>query len=477
MISSSSHNEPFLASLCDDSQSFVKPRDKNSYLKSTTTHQHPFYQNIPVYIPPPEYGIPVPVSPTPSPSPYSEQENDPLYGLRKFHGQIYGKSSLDHQMSLDPNYNPYEINKDDELSKILQKDLALSQALAMDDRMMDNSGYNLNMTQVDDTGLLDYMTPTTDTLPTLPPSYRGPQEYYTLNDVANLCGIPADPAYQQPPPVHPTYPNYNEGYMQYSATGMMDMATPDKKLSPIEQAFQASWNQAHMLETSSPYTLSDKDDYNIASYTLLDQPQLLDTQQARGFPPMELQTENTIPNLRGRKNSSFREWNPNTDNKDTRLPPALAGQIEAQFTDKLDHEVDIMSTVDHITPGCLPPDQMIGPEYQQLTTLTAPQQPPQEPPASSSDPEALNKVRSVFMSFVDQTDDNINSMDYATKHQMFVDVCNVYKSLSVINIAENLQQGKKSAEEQHHMESDNPGNKPPNKRYRLRFVFPFISNF
>ncbi|KAL5257124.1 hypothetical protein ACHWQZ_G012155 [Mnemiopsis leidyi] len=436
--------EPFLASLYDDGtgHTFAKPREKCMSMSGQYKNNYmsdPGYQNMPLYIPPPDYGIPAPVSPTPSPSPYNEHDNDPLCSVKKFHNQIYPDQ-----------YGMYDPNKPDELSKILQKDIALTHALHMDD------GFNLNMAQIDDQNLssLDYMTPTTDTAPGL--QYRSPSDYYTLNDVANLCGIPSDTSSLYPQQLNNSmYQNY-EGYsVQYPSSNMVDLSE-DKKLSPIEQAYQASWGQTadpNLFDKINPYGLVGKEDYNLAAFSLADQQLLHDNpgsqQQMRGsFPAMDIQPETSIPNLRGRKNSSFREWNPSTDNvnKDTRLPTSMAGQIEGQFNDhKMNSQMELLNEGSQMmTPTCgVPPEQMV-PEYHDLTPLTAgPGLTPTLQQPSPSDPETLDKVRSVFMSFVDQSDEHINNMDDAAKHQMFVDVCNMYKSLSVINIAENLYQGKK----------------------------------
>ena len=464
--------EPFLASLYDDGtvQSFIKPRQTMTVPGQLKTNYMPgpVYQNMPLYIPPPDYGIPAPVSPTPSPSPYSEQDNDPLSGLKKFQGQGYVDQ-----------YGMYEPNKPEELSKILQKDIALSQALQMDD------GFNLNMAQIDDQNLssLDYMTPTTDTAPGL---YRSPSDYYTLNDVANLCGIPSDnSAMYQQQLNNNMYQNYDGYSMQYPTTNMMDMSS-DKKLSPIEQAYHASWGQTvdpSLFDKISPYSLAGKEDYNLTAFSLADQQMLQDSQNTQqlqmrgGFPAMDIQPETTIPNLRGRQNSSFREWKPS--NKDTGLPADMAAQIEGQFSDpNMTTQIELLNEGQIVPPsGCImPPDQMV-PEYHNLTPLTAgPGLTPTLHQPGPPDPEALDKVRTVFMSFVDQSDENINNMDDATKHQMFVDVCNMYKSLSVINIAENLYQGKKDEEGQCAGEVGPVEEAQPeetrsvNKRYKFRLV-------
>jgi hypothetical protein len=163
----------------------------------------------------------------------------------------------------------------------------------------------------------------------------------------------------------------------------------------------------------------------------------------------------------------------------------MATQIEAQFSDsKMTTQIELLNEGGQIIPpsGCMAPDQMV-PEYHNLTPLTVgPGLNPALQP-TPPDPEALDKVRSVFMSFVDNSDENINNMDDAAKHQMFVDVCNMYKSLSVINIAENLYQGKKgeengiqqegvadkSAEEAHREDT-----RSVNKRYKFRSGITFL---
>lgn len=473
-------SEPFLASLYDDSagQGFVKPREKcmQDQLKSTYM-QGPMYQNMPLYIPPPDYSIPAPISPTPSPSPYTDHDNDPLSGLKKFHGPGYVTTDQ---------YSMYDANKPNEISKMLQKDIALTQTLQVDD------GFNLNMAQIEDQNLasLDYMTPT----PEAGVQYRSPSDYYTLNDVANLCGIPSDNSSLYPPQqanntvMYPSYDNYS---MQYPNNTLVDMS--DKKISPIEQAYQASWGQnadPNLFDKISPYGLAEKDDYNLAAFSLSDQqilPDAQNTQLRGGFPAMDIQPETTIPNLRGRKNSSFREWNPTTDNinKDSRVPLAMANQLQDQFVDqqKVVTQIELLNEGAQILapPEYIQPNQPMVPEYHNLTPLTAgPSLPPNLDHTQSSDPQTLDKVRSVFMSFVDNSEEKMNCMNEVAKHQMFVDVCNMYKSLSAINIAENIGQNKKEGEDGNMMNGndvdlpENGDTRANGKRYKFRLsTFPW----
>ena len=493
--------EPFLASLYNEADniidnSFIKPRDLSSGF-------YPSYHNV--YLPHGSSGFTT-IEPTPSPSPYSEQENDPLYRARieetdnnhislSNHGREdylrVGASNGHKMLGYNETHKQKDINQSNDLEKIL---------------VSDSFTLNLNsqLHSIDDTEITPIDYPQTSQDITLSQAlishYRSNGEFYPTDGSNSLSEelIPQGGSFHQVGMVHgseSSYPHIDGVYTPQYLNIMSQNCDSEKKLSESEMyqyipnwnSLQAEPNQMQVIpQIMNAQSLSNVNYFDLAdpNKNASNALHLAFSGATKPFPINDHQPqEPQVRELRGRKNSSFREYQSGTASS---LPISMASEIEQEFMakDKSKDEdtgrvIDVVSDDNNdksftsLTPLTTTPNQIVFgvPDGSASYSVMDP----------NVDDNTVNKVRSVFMSFVEhsaapQPHSKASPEEDAEKNKLLMDM--MCKSLILENsdgVQDAIVVNKHQIEaavlghEQYIAMGQNEPH-PPGKRYSLRLL-------
>ena len=434
---------PFLSSLFNDESNNVSTAQHQSMatnrqisqMRNTPSNRDrymaihaPIFQGMPVYIPPPGY-VMMSHSPTPSPSPYSEQENDPLYrpyhlaGMRQKMIQGGGPAKNKSLKQKLPGFAMFSNNKRPKLD-------SAGNIVEGDDKLDDDVMY-----QPDD--VMDQQRLV---------QYTGMPPPQMVGDFRSPVSV------MNPPDFYVSELRQNNQIME-NAQYMTGIQYPDQSKMMEGQIMPNQYQNIPMPKVSPTLssTLSKDDNYPppIFQESFLPPPQNM-----YSVPPDKVNQyqDNTWQHVRppaanvqyhhyeqGQNQpaqygpgGTFDKISPNNmqqmplimypqnNNKGFMYQAPMGGHLP---------EIVGISGAEEV--------QKEGGEEEEEVEVEKDEEEGQ-PSDDKGDKTKLDKVREVFLSFVDQSDSSINKLDSDAKKQMFMNVCNMYKSLSVINIADSM---------------------------------------